>query len=74
MLTHPTTIRHLFTNELNNASPDDYLTIGTDQQIDSSIFISKILVNEIQSNVINNMERFAEYVALIGRDNVVDSK
>lgn len=74
VLTHPTSIRRLFTKELNDVSPDDYLTIGTDQQIDSSVFISKIHVNEIQSNVINNMQRFAEYVALIGRDNIVDSK
>lgn len=74
VLTHPTSIRRLFTNELNGVSPTDYLTIGTDQQIDSNIVISRMHVNDIQSNVINNMQRFAEYVAVIGRNNVVDSE
>lgn len=74
VLTHPTSIRRLFTNELNEVSPNDFLTIGTDQQIDSNIVISRIHVNDIQSNVINNMQRFAEYVAVIGRDNFVDSE
>lgn len=74
MLTHPTLIRRLFTNELNNVSPDDYLTIGTDQKIDSNVFISKVHVNEIRSNVINNMPNFAENVVLLGRDNIINSK
>lgn len=74
VLTRPTSIRRLFTEQLNDVSPDDYLTIGTDQKIDSNVFISAIHVNQIESSVINNMQRFAEYVALIGRDNVVESK
>lgn len=74
ILTHPASIRRLFTHQLNGVSPNDYLTIGTDQQIDSNMFITSVHVNEVQSNVINNMQRFAEYVALIGQDNIVDSK
>lgn len=74
ILTYPTSIRSLYTDELNGVPPKDYLTIATDQQIDSIISIPGIHVSDIQSSVINNMPRFAEFVALIGRDNIVDSE
>lgn len=74
VLTHPTSIRRLFTNELNDVSPDDYLTIETDQTIDSNVFISKIHATEIRSNVINNMPNFAENVVLLGRDNIINGR
>lgn len=52
---------------------DDFLTLSTDQIIDSNVFISKMHVNNIQSKVFNDMKRFAENVAVMGRDNIIES-
>lgn len=71
---YPASIRRLQTDKLNDVSPSDYLTVATDQQIESNVFISKIHVNQIQSAVINNMTRFADFVAVHGKDNVIESK
>lgn len=67
-------IGSLFTGQLNGVDPDDFLTITTPQRIETNVLISGMHVNELQCGALNNMPRFAENVALIGENNVINSK
>lgn len=70
----PATIQNLFTNELNDVDPTDFLTITTNQTIETNIVLSGIHAPELRCGAINGMPRFAENVALIGEDNVINCK
>lgn len=50
------------------------MTLSTDQTIQSNIFISKFLANDIQTNGINGILEYEKQVALAGQENVIESK
>lgn len=70
MLSSPTSVGHRFTNEIYDVSADYYLTS------DSIVFMSKIQihVNDVQSDMNNNVQCSEEFVALMSRYNIVASK
>lgn len=74
IFTNHTKIGNLFTGELNGVNPDDFLTITTPQKIETNLYILGMHVNELQCGALNNMPRFADNVALIGENNVINSK
>lgn len=68
------TIKNLFADKINDQSTIHFMTLTTDQTIDSSIYISKFLVNDIQANGVNRIDDFHKRVAIIGQENIVQGK
>lgn len=61
------------TNFINQMPVNDFMTLSTAQRIESSIYVSKIHTTQIDAQTVNQIEDFANVVALIGRDNVIES-
>lgn len=74
IFTKRATIQNLFTIDLNGKDPDDFLTITTDQIIETNMFLQGMHVPELKCGAINNMPRFAENVALIGENNIINGE
>lgn len=66
-------------NNLNISNIDDTLisnliTISTNQDINSNVFVTEILATNIKAQVFNDLSQFAKNVVLLGDNSVVDCK
>lgn len=66
----------MFIDETANGSLiSELMTLSTDQIVESNVFIPFIFADaDVHARVFNNMKHFANNVALLGQDNVIDGK
>ncbi|XP_055324263.1 uncharacterized protein LOC129578933 [Sitodiplosis mosellana] len=67
---------YLLIDETANGSfITDLMTLSTDQIVESNVYIPEIMTDgDVNARIFNNMKYFANNVALIGRDNAIDSR
>lgn len=69
----PTSTQSILTNEINGVPVANLMTLGTDQVIDTNLFVKEILApGGVNAKIFNDYTDFAQNVALLGTNNVID--
>lgn len=72
-ISFPTSAQSIRTNEINGFPIANLMTLGTDQVIDTNLFVKEILApGGVNAKQFNDYKDFANNVALLGSDNVID--
>lgn len=72
-ISFPTTTQSILTHQINGVPIANLMTLGTDQVIDSNLFVKEILApGGVNAKLFNDYKDFAHNVALLGSDNVID--
>lgn len=67
-------IASIIIDDLNGHLPTELMTMSTNQTIESNVYITEILTSDANARIFNDMQYFADNIALIGQNNVIECR